>query len=113
MVSAQESEWFGRDKAQHFGAGLAISAGGYGLCAAFFERPTGRLILGSLLGLAAGGGKELLDLAGLGTPEWSDFVWTVAGAALGLLLAWSIDLITNGRPGRRDRSAAAFARGPP
>lgn len=93
---ARADEWWGRDKALHFGFSAAIAAGGYGLSAPFFEARYPPLLLGAGLSLAAGAAKELADLAGAGDPSWKDFTWDVLGAASGLLLAWSLDLAIRG-----------------
>jgi putative lipoprotein len=88
--------WFGRDKALHFGASAIIAGGGYGLAATQFEARYPRLLIGGGLALAAGAGKELLDMTGFGDPSWRDFTWDVIGTATGLLVAWGIDLLVRG-----------------
>jgi hypothetical protein len=39
-----------------------------------------------------GAAKEGLDLAGLGTPSWTDFAWDAIGAAVGVLLSLGVDI---------------------
>ena len=89
--------WFGRDKAYHFAASAGISATGYAFGAALlFDARGHALILGGALSLAAGAGKELLDLTGFGDPSWRDFTWDCIGNVTGLALAWSADLVIRG-----------------
>lgn len=88
--------WFGRDKALHFGASAILAGGGYGLAATQFEARYPRLLIGGGLALAAGTGKELLDMTGFGDPSWRDFTWDVIGTATGLLVAWGLDLLIGG-----------------
>lgn len=83
--------FWGPDKALHFGISAALAGAGYGVTSAFTESRPARLAVGASVALAAGVGKELLDLAGLGHPSWKDFAWDVIGAATGLLVAFVID----------------------
>lgn len=87
--------WLGRDKLYHFGATALLSAGGYGLGKATLGGYAGPAVLGSSLGLVAGAGKELLDLAGLGNPSWRDFTWDLIGTAVGTGLCLSIDALVH------------------
>ncbi len=87
--------WFGKDKLLHFGVSAAISAGGYGVGKAAFGGYAGPAILGSSLALAAGGAKELIDLAGYGDPSWRDLAWDVIGTAVGTGICLSIDAIVH------------------
>lgn len=89
--AADPDPWWGPDKALHFGLSAGIAGLGYGVTSAFTESRPVRIAVGASLGLAAGIGKELLDLAGLGTPSWKDFTWDVIGTATGVLLAFVID----------------------
>jgi putative lipoprotein len=84
-------EWFGHDKALHFGATFVISAGGYGAAALLSEDVRVRLAAGAVLGIGAGAGKELWDLGGHGDASWRDFTWDVVGTAAGLAFAAAID----------------------
>lgn len=88
--------WFGRDKALHFGACSVIAAGGYTIGASAFDARYKALILGGAAAIAAGTGKELADMAGLGDPSWRDFTWDLVGTVVGLGLAWGIDLAARG-----------------
>lgn len=111
---AESSDWFGRDKMQHLGVSLLVSAGGYGLGSSITDSRAAGFAFGGLLALTLGGAKELYDLVGEGDPDWRDFVWDLVGATIGLLIAWAIDRCLS-RRGRSSssRPAAAFARSPP
>jgi putative lipoprotein len=89
--------WLGRDKLLHFGASAVIAGGSYGIATTFVRPRWGALLLGGGVSLAAGTTKELLDMAGLGSPSWKDFAWDVLGTIAGLGVAWGIDLLV--RPG--------------
>jgi putative lipoprotein len=95
-------EWFGHDKALHFGATFVISAGGYGTAALLSEDVRVRLAAGAVLGIGAGAGKELWDLDGHGDASWRDFTWDVVGTAAGLAFAaaidWTISRLTRRAP---------------
>lgn len=91
-----DDDWLGPDKALHFGASALVAGGGYAIGAAAFEGYGPRLALGIGLGLAAGLTKELLDAAGLGDPSGKDLVWDVAGVAVGVGVAFSIDFAVRG-----------------
>jgi len=86
-----QDPWFGPDKALHFTASAIIAGGGYGLGALAWQSPAERAALGAGLGLAAGAGKEVFDLAGFGDPSWKDFTWDVLGVAVGIGLSIAID----------------------
>jgi putative lipoprotein len=88
--------WFGRDKALHFGVSAGIAGGTYAIGASVLEARGHALLVASGVTLAAGAGKELLDLAGYGTPSWRDFAADVAGMIVGLAVAWSLDLVVRG-----------------
>lgn len=107
--AADPDPWFGRDKALHFGVSGALAAGGYAAGAALFDARGHALLFGGGVALAAGVGKEVLDAAGLGDPSFKDLAWDVAGAALGLALAWSVDALVRGV----DADHPAFARPAP
>jgi putative lipoprotein len=84
-------DWFGHDKALHFGASALIASGGYAGTALVTDDGRLRLLGGAALGLGAGAGKELWDLAGHGDASWRDFTWDVVGTATGLAVAAAID----------------------
>src|SRR5687767_10056509 len=86
-----QDKWFAADKAKHFGAGAALAGGGYALSAPLTKRRGWRVTIGTTVGLAAAGGKELRDRRRKGSGSWRDIAWTGGGTATGVLLAWIID----------------------
>jgi uncharacterized protein YfiM (DUF2279 family) len=88
-VVAQD-KWFAADKAKHFAAGAALSGAGYAAAAPVTKRRGWRVAIGTSVGLAAAGGKELRDRRRRGG-SWRDFAWTAGGTASGVLVAWIID----------------------
>ena len=91
-------DWFGRDKALHFGASAGIALGGYGGAALLSDDVRVRLAVGGGLALSAGVGKELWDLSGHGDASWRDLTWdavgTVTGLAVAVTLDWAITRLT-------------------
>ncbi len=71
------------DKALHFGAGAVSS-----MFFSTFSMPQNEIwkpaIYGMIGATGLGVSKELLDLAGLGTPEWADLGATMLGAAISM-----------------------------
>jgi putative lipoprotein len=94
--AADPDPWWGRDKGLHFGASVGIASGGYAIGAATLDARYEALILGGALSIALGTGKELADMAGLGSPSWRDFTWDLVGTVAGLGLAWGLDLALRG-----------------
>ena len=94
--AADPDPWLGKDKALHFGASGVIAAGGYTFGAFVLDARGHALIVGASLALAAGIGKETLDLTGFGDPSWRDLTWDVIGTATGVAAAWAIDLLVRG-----------------
>lgn len=99
---AQEADpWLGRDKALHFGACAAISAGGYGAAAPWTDDVRVRVSVGAGAGLATGVAKELWDLSGHGDPSTRDLAWDVAGTLTGVAVAalidWAVGRFSTGR----------------
>lgn len=91
--------WISRDKALHFDVSAGIAAAGYGVSAAWLVDARWKaLAIGGGIALAAGAGKEIVDATGAfgGDASWKDFTWDAIGAAAGLLLAWSVDLLLGG-----------------
>lgn len=97
--ASAEDDWFGRDKALHFGVSVGLAAGAYAGASLLVERRAERAAAGADVSLALGAGKELADLAGHGDPSWKDFTWDVAGTALGVGLALAVDLALGGGAG--------------
>jgi putative lipoprotein len=87
-----DDEWLGRDKFLHFGVSAAIAGTGYAVSSLVFDERWQRATAGGSTALAAGAAKELYDLGGAGDASWKDFAWDVAGAAVGVGVAFAIDL---------------------
>ena len=88
--------WFGRDKALHFTVAAGIAGAGYGATTVFACDRWKAFAVGGGAALAAGALKESYDAAGHGDPSWKDFGWDVVGAAVGLAVAWGIDVAVHG-----------------
>ena len=97
--AAAQDDWFGRDKALHFGATFVLAGAGYAGGAAFSREPVVRLGTGAVLAMGAGIGKEMADRIDGGDPSLKDLTWDALGTATGLLTAWLIDhyLFSRGR----------------
>ena len=89
--AARADDWFGRDKAKHFGASAALAVGGYGAASLFTARQSPRLMTGAALAFTAGLGKEIADRYRGGDPSMRDVTWDLLGTASGLLVAWALD----------------------
>lgn len=83
--------WWGRDKALHLTLSAGLTGGAYALSGLWWTEPAPRLMASGALGLAAGVGKELLDLLAHGRPSFRDLVWDGVGIALGLTVSWLLD----------------------
>lgn len=89
--------WIARDKALHFDVSAGLAAATYAVSAGWIVDARWKaLAIGGGVTLAAGAGKELLDMAGLGDPSWKDFAWDAMGALAGLAIAWGVDLLVGG-----------------
>ena len=88
--AAAQDKWFAADKAKHFGAGAALAGAGYAAAVPVTKRRGWRVTIGTSIGLAAAGGKELRDRRRR-SGSWRDFAWTAGGTATGVLVAWVID----------------------
>jgi len=86
-----EDDWFGRDKALHFGISAALAGGGYAAAALVFDRPWQRATTGAAFSLSLGAAQELYDLSGHGDASWKDFTWDVVGTAFGTGVALLVD----------------------
>ncbi len=95
-AAADPDPWLAKDKALHFGISAGIAGGTYAASAAIFEARGHALLTAAGVTIAIGAGKEMLDLAGYGTPSWRDFAADVAGTIVGLAVAWSVDLLVRG-----------------
>jgi putative lipoprotein len=89
--AAAGDDWFGRDKALHFGATFAISTAGYAGTSALSREPILRLGVGATLAMGAGIAKEMYDRTSGGDPSLRDLTWDAIGTATGLLTAWLVD----------------------
>jgi len=95
--SASESTddpWWGRDKALHFGVSGVLAATGYATSSLWFDKAWQRASVGAAFALTLGVTKELVDLAGYGHPSYKDMLFNLAGTALGVTLAYLVDLAT-------------------
>lgn len=89
-----DDAWWGRDKALHFGVSGVLAATGYATSSLWFDEAWQRASLGAAFALTLGLTKELVDLAGYGQPSYKDMLFNVAGTALGVTLAYLVDLAT-------------------
>ena len=98
--ASARDDWFGRDKALHFGATFALAGAGYAAGAAFSPEPVVRFGVGGTLAMGAGIAKELYDRSSGGDPSLKDLTWDALGTASGLVTAWLFDryVFHRGRP---------------
>ncbi len=105
--------WIARDKAFHFDVSAGIAAATYAVSAAYIVDSRWKaLAIGGGVTIAVGGGKELLDLAGIGDPSWKDFAWDAIGTVAGLALAWGVDMLLGGVSSAHPALGAPSAGGP-
>lgn len=90
--SARAEEFFGPDKALHFGVSAGVSIGAYAAGSLFLDEPWQRAVFASVTTLSLGAAKEGWDAMGHGTPSLADFAWDVAGTSVGVSLALTLDL---------------------
>ena len=97
--------WWGRDKALHLGVSTGLAAAGYGVSSLWLDRAWQRAGVGAAFSLTLGVGKEVADWAGYGQPSYKDLLYDVAGTALGVTLAYLVDLATGtgSEPERAER----------
>jgi len=105
--SARADEWFGSDKALHFGVSAAIASGSYALTTAFTDRRSIAFGVGAGVALGAGVAKESWDALGHGDPSWKDFTWDVVGTIAGLAFAYGVDLLVRPTPTSTTNATAA------
>ena len=89
---AAAEEFFGADKALHFGFSAGISLGSYGVSTLFLDEPWQRALFAGAFTLSVGAGKEIWDAAGSGDPSWQDFAWDAAGTTVGVGIAFTLDV---------------------
>ena len=83
-VNHPDDEWFGRDKAYHFAAASAISAGATLAAGDEDAAP----VIGVGVAMTFGAGKETYDRdVKKSYWSWKDFAWDFAGAVAGALAA--------------------------
>lgn len=105
---ARADDFFGPDKALHFGVSAGLAAGGYAASALVLEKPWQRALAGASLSLSAGIAKEVWDSTGRGDPSWKDLAWDGIGTGVGVGLALGIDLLFFRREERATPSRAAL-----
>ena len=94
--AADPDPLLGGDKVLHFAAAGIIAGAGYGVTTAFASDRWKAFAIGGGAAVVAGALKEGFDAAGYGHPSWKDFGWDVAGAVVGLAIAWGIDTAVRG-----------------
>ncbi len=101
--------WWGKDKALHFSVSVGLSGVGYAGSSFWLAERWQRASAGAGFSLVLGAGKELYDLGGHGDPSWRDFTWDLAGTAVGVMLAWLVDLALFGSPTRPRAGASPLS----
>jgi putative lipoprotein len=105
-----DDQWFGSDKALHFGISVALAGGGYAASSLVFDRAWQRAASGAAFSLTLGASKELYDLAGHGDASWKDFTWDVVGTAVGTGIALLVDAaLSHGSRAEPSVSASGLA----
>jgi uncharacterized protein YfiM (DUF2279 family) len=94
---AADDDWWGRDKALHFGVSGALAGGGYAVSSLALHSRVQRIAVGTGVALGAGVAKEVYDELNYGGASYKDLVFDVAGVAVGVLTAWLIDLTVDDR----------------
>lgn len=83
--------WSGFDKALHFSASTALSAGSYGIFALVFDEPWQRAIGASTLTLTIGTLKEIADMTNGSIFSYHDMAYNIFGTMLGIGIALGAD----------------------
>ncbi len=83
--------WWAHDKALHFEASTIITAGSYGLTALATERRWVRLLVATVIGVAAGVGKEFYDEHRGSSASFRDLTWDGLGVGAGLTISLILD----------------------
>jgi putative lipoprotein len=99
--AADPDPWWGKDKALHCAVSIGLGSGGYAGSALWLDQRWQRAVAGAGFSLTLGAGKELYDLGGHGDASWRDFTWDIAGTAVGVGLAYLVDLAFFPRTRRR------------
>jgi putative lipoprotein len=81
--------WFGSDKIQHFGYSAFLSGGSAIIANRHFDRgDDDSIFIGIGISVSLGAAKEVIDYNRPGqTSSIKDFIWDIAGAITGSLLA--------------------------
>jgi putative lipoprotein len=85
-------DWWGRDKALHFGVSIALSGAGYAASSLLFDEPWQRAMAGSAFSLGLGAAKEGYDAVSGGDPSWRDLAWDSAGTFVGAGISLTLDV---------------------
>jgi putative lipoprotein len=96
--------WFGRDKLLHFGVSAGLAGGSYAGATLFLDARWQRAAVAVSFTLSLGAAKEVWDALGHGDPSLRDFSWDVIGCAIGIGVAYVVDLLLSPS---RDRPEAA------
>jgi putative lipoprotein len=85
-------KWFAADKLKHFGFSAFLSGGTYTVARRHFDYSRNESFAVSIgLTVSLGGAKEIIDSKRPNqTSSYKDFIWDIAGAAVGALLASSM-----------------------
>ena len=112
-AAAREEELFTLDlhAKLHFTADATIASATYAVAAAHLPARGSALLVAGGAAMAAGFGKELLDLHTEGRFGWREIAWDAFGTAAGLGLAWGLDLLIRGKDARHPLLFAPTAAG--
>lgn len=93
---ADDDPWLAHDKFLHATVSGTLANLGYAGATQLFESRGAALLAAAGFTIAVGATKETIDLVGAGDPSWKDFTWDVIGTAVGVVLAFSMDLMVRG-----------------
>lgn len=91
-LAEDKDPWVSADKEKHFVASSGVTGAGYLTASFFTDDVVARAVFAAGLGVAVGGGKEVLDAAGLGDPSFKDLTWDLVGTATTVAIAVTFDL---------------------
>ncbi len=83
------------DKLLHAGASAAVVDVVWFGCALLDQPVWVRIVAGASAGAAVGVGKELADLAGLGTPDASDLLFDAFGIGIGIAIGLVVQTLVD------------------
>jgi putative lipoprotein len=86
-----DDKWFAADKLKHFGFSAFLSGGTFTVARKHFDYSQNESFAVSVgITISLGGAKEIIDSKSPNqTSSYKDFIWDIAGAAVGALLASS------------------------